>query len=117
MSNTPELEVLVESGRLSKDSVIAYQAIVAQRQLQALLDDTYRKEARIVELEREIVDMQALLDKNKQLREVADHLADHLVGYVCHCNLSKCKCGHDYVIDVYEDMCGKIQPNKDAHHE
>ena len=93
MSNTPELEVLVESGRLSKDSVIAYQAIVAQRQLQALLD------------------------KNKQLREVADHLADHLVGYVCHCNLSKCKCGHDYVIDMYEDMCGKIQPNKDAHHE
>jgi hypothetical protein len=93
MSNTPELEVLVESGRLSKDSVIAYQAIVAQRQLQALLDE------------------------NKQLREVADHLADHLVGYVCHCNLSKCKCGHDYVIDMYEDMCGKIQPNKDAHHE
>ncbi len=93
MSNTPELEVLVESGRLSKDSVIAYQAIVAQRQLQALLDE------------------------NKQLREVADHLADHLVGYVCHCNLSKCECGHDYVIDMYEDMCGKIQPNKDAHHE
>ena len=93
MSNTPELEVLVESGRLSKDSVIAYQAIVAQRQLQALLDE------------------------NKQLREVADHLADHLVGYVCHCNLSKCKCGHDYVIYMYEDMCGKIQPNKDAHHE
>jgi hypothetical protein len=93
MSNTPELEVLVESGRLSKDSVIAYQAIVAQRQLQALLDE------------------------NKQLREVADHLADHLVGYVCHCNLSKCKCGHDYVIDMYEDMCGKIQSNKDAHHE
>lgn len=36
MGNTPELEVLVESGRLPKDSVIAYQAIVAQRQLQVL---------------------------------------------------------------------------------
>lgn len=89
MGNTPELEVLVESARLSKDSVIAYQAIVAQRQLQALLGE------------------------NKQLREVAYHL----VGYVCHCNLSKCECGHDYVIDMYEDMCGRIQPNKDAHHE
>ena len=38
MSNTPELENLIESGRLSKDSVIAYQAIVAERELQELLE-------------------------------------------------------------------------------
>lgn len=51
------LDDLIALGLLSKDSATAYQAIVAERQLQALLDDTYRKEARIVELEREIVDI------------------------------------------------------------
>ena len=51
------LDNLIELGLLSKDSATAYQAIVAKQQLQALLDDTYRKEARIVELEREIVDI------------------------------------------------------------
>lgn len=51
------LDNLIELGLLSKDSATACQAIVAKQQLQVLLDDNYRKEARIVELEREIVDI------------------------------------------------------------
>ena len=54
---TYAIRELIALGLLSKDSATAYQAIVAELQLQALLDDTYRKEARIVELEREVVDI------------------------------------------------------------
>ena len=35
-------------------------------------------------------------------QKIADSLANHLKSYVCHCNLSKCKCGYDYVMDEYE---------------
>lgn len=43
-------------------------------------------------------------DEIQRLRALADDLAHHLRGYVCHCNMSKCKCGYDDVMDAYEGI-------------
>lgn len=42
----------------------------------------------------------------QRLRTLADNLAYHLQGYVCHCNMSKCKCGYDDVMDEYREVRG-----------
>lgn len=42
----------------------------------------------------------------ERLGELADNLARHLQGYVCHCNMSKCKCGYDDVMDEYNEVRG-----------
>lgn len=46
-------------------------------------------------------------DEIERLRELADNLAHHLQGYVCHCNMSKCKCGYDDVMDEYQEVRGE----------
>lgn len=46
-------------------------------------------------------------DKIERLQQVADDLANHLRGYVCHCQMSKCKCGYDDVMDAYEAVRGE----------
>jgi hypothetical protein len=43
----------------------------------------------------------------ERLQRLADDLAHHLRGYVCHCNMSKCKCGYDDVMDEYEAVRGE----------
>ena len=45
-------------------------------------------------------------DEIERLRQLADNLAHHLQGYVCHCNMSKCKCGYDDVMDLYREIRG-----------
>jgi hypothetical protein len=57
MSNTPTLDWLIELERMSNDSPTAYRAIVAKRELQALIDDIHVKEAQIIELESRITDI------------------------------------------------------------
>ena len=46
-------------------------------------------------------------DEIERLRELADSLAQHLQGYVCHCNMSKCKCGYDDIMDEYHEYRSK----------
>ena len=45
-------------------------------------------------------------DEIERLRQLADDLASHLRGYICHCQMSKCKCGYDDVMDAYEAVRG-----------
>lgn len=42
----------------------------------------------------------------ERLRQLSDSLAHHLEGYVCHCQMSKCKCGYDDVMDLYREIRG-----------
>ena len=45
-------------------------------------------------------------DEIELLRGLSDSLAHHLEGYVCHCQMSKCKCGYDDVMDLYREIRG-----------
>ena len=45
-------------------------------------------------------------DEIERLRAIADDLASHLRGYICKCQMSKCKCGYDDVMDAYEAVRG-----------
>ena len=46
-------------------------------------------------------------DEIERLQQVADDLASHLQGYICHCQMSKCKCGYDDVMHAYEAVRGE----------
>ena len=46
-------------------------------------------------------------DEIESLRQLADNLVHHLQGYVCHCNMSKCKCGYDDIMDEYKSVRGE----------
>ena len=46
-------------------------------------------------------------DEIERLRQLADDLASHLRGYICQCQMSKCKCGYDDVMDAYEAVRGE----------
>ena len=46
-------------------------------------------------------------DEIESLRQLADNLVHHLQGYVCHCNMSKCKCGYDDIMDEYKAVRGE----------
>ena len=39
----------------------------------------------------------------KAIEDIAAGLYDHLSRHVCHCNMSKCKCGHDDLLEMYTD--------------
>ena len=45
-------------------------------------------------------------DEIERLRQLSDSLAHHLEGYVCHCQMSKCKCGYDDLMDEYREVRG-----------
>ncbi len=53
---------------------------------------------------------QNLRDKVKLWKEIAEALASQLRGYPCACNMSKCKCGHDAVLDAYEEAVNNDSP-------
>lgn len=44
-----------------------------------------------------------LIEKRKTIEDIAAGLYDHLSRHVCHCNMSKCKCGHDDLLEMYTD--------------
>lgn len=45
-------------------------------------------------------------DEIERLRGLSDSLAHHLESYICHCQMSKCKCGYDNVMDLYREIRG-----------
>ena len=38
-----------------------------------------------------------------RLRTAGDALAEQLQCYQCHCSMSKCRCGHDAVLDAWQE--------------
>lgn len=44
-----------------------------------------------------------LREQIKLWKEIAEGLATKLRQYPCACNLSKCKCGHDDILDAYQE--------------
>ena len=49
-------------------------------------------------------EIERLRKESNEWREVAENLHANLSTYVCHCNMSKCKCGYDYAMEEYEQM-------------
>lgn len=46
-------------------------------------------------------------DEIERLRELVDDMAQHLRSYLCHCNMVKCKCGYDSVMEHYKEVRGE----------
>lgn len=42
-------------------------------------------------------------DEIERLRTAGDALAEQLQDYQCHCSMSKCRCGHDAVLDAWQE--------------
>lgn len=47
------------------------------------------------------------VDEIEQIRAIASDLYYHLEQYICMCQLSKCKCGYDDVMDAYREAYGE----------